>query len=165
MHTIGTQVLVLRLVEASDAPLLFGWRNDAWIVSLSTSRRTLGWEEHEAWFASILDRSRHLLFIVLNDGEIPVGSLRLDWVGTDAAVISIYLMKMYTGKGLGPRAIEAGCRRAFEHWPDLLRILAHVRSDNRPSIRAFVRAKFRPIPGEASCPEGHLALVLGRDDP
>lgn len=153
----------MRPADASDIRLLFDWRNDPWIVSLSTSKRAVTWEEHEAWFESVLDHSRHLVFIVLSDDGIPAGSLRLD-LNNAEAVISIHLARSYTGIGLGPRAIEVGCRRAFEHWPTLSRIIAYIRNDNQSSIKAFTRASFRPSPGETSCPQDHVALVHGRDD-
>jgi RimJ/RimL family protein N-acetyltransferase len=153
----------MRPADASDIRTLFDWRNDPWIVSVSTTGRAVTWEEHQAWFPSVLDRSRHLLFIIHTDEGIPAGSLRLDRKGADA-VVSIYLMKPYTGIGLGPRAIKAGCQKAFEHWPVLERIVAYVRSDNRPSVNAFSRAMFHHSPEEATSPPGHVALVRMRGD-
>jgi RimJ/RimL family protein N-acetyltransferase len=101
------------------------------------------------------------LFIVQTDEGIPAGSLRLDRKGAEA-IISIYLMKPYTGMGLGSRAIDMGCRRAFEHWPMLERIIALIRVENQPSVAAFARASFRPARDEVSCPEAHVAMVRGR---
>jgi RimJ/RimL family protein N-acetyltransferase len=156
------QSRLLRPAEASDIRLLFEWRNEPWIVLLSTSQRAISWAEHEDWFNMALDSSQHLLFIVHTDEGIPAGSLRLDRKESDAT-ISIYLMKPYTGAGLGPRAIDAGCRSAFEHWPALKRIVAYIRDDNQPSRKAFTRASFHPAAADLDCPPDHVALARGRE--
>jgi RimJ/RimL family protein N-acetyltransferase len=153
----------LRPADASDIGTLFQWRNDPWIVSVSTSGREVTWEEHTSWFASVLDQSHHLLFIIQTDEGTPAGSLRLDRKGADA-IISIYLMQPYTGMGLGPRAIDLGSRRAFEHWPMLERVIALIRVENRRSVAAFTRVSFRPAEDEVSCPEAHVAMVRERDE-
>jgi RimJ/RimL family protein N-acetyltransferase len=156
---------LLRLAEAADGSRVFAWRNDPWIVSLSTSRQTVTPEEHAAWFPSALDRARHLLFIIhAEDGE-PAGTLRLDRNGEETAVLTVYLLRQHTGRGLGPRAITAACGEAFSRWSGLTRVIAHVRSDNQPSLKAFARAGFQPAPGEAECPPDHVALVHRRGSP
>src|SRR5262245_18456396 len=153
---------LLQLAEADDARRVFAWRNDPWIVSLSTSRREVSWEEHRRWFPTVLDRSRHLLFLVSGEGGEQAGTVRVDRQG-EAAVVTIYLLRPFTGRGLGPRALRAACQEAFRRWPDLARVVAHVRSDNEPSLKAFARVGFAPAGGgEADCPEGHTALVLHR---
>jgi RimJ/RimL family protein N-acetyltransferase len=145
-----------------DLETVFGWRNSPWIVAISTSRREVTWDEHVAWFQSILDRSQHLLFILEVEPDGPVGSLRLDLRGEETADISVYLLQPFTGRGLGTKAIIAGCEAAFAHWPALRQVVADVRCDNRPSIKAFTRALFVPSGPESRMPDGHLRLVRAR---
>jgi UDP-2,4-diacetamido-2,4,6-trideoxy-beta-L-altropyranose hydrolase len=160
--TTTAQEFLLRQADTSDIRRLFEWRNDPWIVSMSTTRREVTWEEHQAWFNSVLDRSKHLLFIIHADDATPVGSVRLDRVGSEA-VVSVYLLKPFTGVGLGPRAIEEGCRNAFEDWPELTRVIAYIRTDNQRSKKAFTRVLFQPCLDAIECPDGHVALVRRRD--
>ena len=154
--------LRLRLAKEDDVHTIFTWRNDPWVVSRSANRRGVTWEEHSKWFASVLDCKSHLLFIVQTNGCLSVGTARLDRAGNDVAILTIYLLEIYTGQGLGPRAIEAACREAFERWDWLDRILAYVHRDNEPSQKAFARSGFHGRPPDHQCPEQHLELVRAR---
>jgi RimJ/RimL family protein N-acetyltransferase/SAM-dependent methyltransferase len=154
-------VSLLRPVEPSDVRLIFEFRNDPWIVSLSTNRREITWEEHTAWFAQVLDESRHLLFIIQAEGD-PAGAVRLDRIDDATARISVYLLRPFTGRGLGPQAVKAACASAFRRWPWLKRVVAHIHLDNEASCKAFSRIGFVPAVPDASSPAGHLTLVLPR---
>lgn len=148
----------LRPATPEDADRVFTWRNDPWIVSLSTSRSTVAWREHQAWFGQMMDRSCHLLFIV-NDAEgTPSGTVRVDRTVPGEAVITIYLMRDYTGRGMGPQAIALACRAAHEMWPDLIQVMARIRADNGPSIKAFTRAGFQ-LAASVERPRDHVAMV------
>jgi RimJ/RimL family protein N-acetyltransferase/SAM-dependent methyltransferase len=149
----------LRPAEGSDEQLVFQWRNDPWIVSLSTNRRRVSREEHAAWFRSVLGSPERLLFIVESGDGTPAGTVRLDRERQDAAVLTIYLIRSFTGRGLGPRAIEAACRASFQAWPLLDRIVAYIRADNQASRKAFARSGFSPGPVGDSTPEGHVEVV------
>lgn len=153
---------LLRLAEASDGDLVFRWRNDPWIVSLSTSRREVTREEHRSWFGSALDRDRHLLFIVLSEGQTPAGTVRLDLVDA-AAVLTIYLLRPFTGRALGPRAIEEACRAGFAHWPQLMQIEAYVRSENLPSIKTFRRTGFEVAGVEGDGESQHVRMLRRKE--
>jgi len=150
---------LLRFAEARDADTVFAWRNDPWIVSLSLSGRAVTPAEHHAWFPSALDRTDHLLFVVQSDGA-EVGTARLDRAGPEASV-TIYLLRPHTGRGLGPRAIDAACRQAFTHWPDVSRIRASIRRGNLASGKAFRRAGF-VIDETGQHPE-HLEMIRVRE--
>jgi spore coat polysaccharide biosynthesis protein SpsF len=151
---------LVRLAEVHDADTIFAWRNDPWIVSLSLSQRAITLAEHHAWFTSALDRTAHLLFVVLGDDGAEVGSARLDRTGPEASV-TIYLLRHQTGRGLGPRAIDAVCRQAFAHWPDVTLIRASIRRDNLVSVKAFRRAGF--VMDEARHGTDHFEMIRVRE--
>jgi RimJ/RimL family protein N-acetyltransferase len=143
--------------------MVFAWRNDPWIISRGTSGKEVSWKEHSAWFASTLDRTRHLLFIILSDHQVPAGTVRVDRVTEEAAVLAIYLLEAFTGRGLGPRAIEEACQSAFAHWPLLKRISAQIQNTNRPSIKAFARTGFQVDSSSPSSPQDHVVMVRSRE--
>jgi RimJ/RimL family protein N-acetyltransferase len=156
---------VLRLAGAGDARLVYEWRNDPWIVSLSTSRRPVTWQDHQGWFTTVLERpDLYLLFIIHTPDGTPAGTVRLDREGEDA-VVTIYLLRQFTGRGLGPRALDLACGDAFRHWPAVSRIRAYVRAGNQPSLKAFARAGFAGDDADPGCPAEHLALVRPREAP
>jgi SAM-dependent methyltransferase len=132
---------ILRLAGPDDANKIFAWRNDPWIVSLSLSRKHVSADEHRVWFSSAIDRSVHLLFVVRTDEGVEAGTARVD-LRAPEALITIYLLRQFTGRGLGPRAIDAACRRAFAEWPDVVAIRACIRTENEASMKAFRRAGF-----------------------
>lgn len=72
------------------------------------------------------------------------------------------MLNEYTGQGLGPRAIEESSRRAFCSWPELERILAYVRSDNHPSLKAFDKVGFQ-LSEHLARPAGYRVLARNRD--
>jgi UDP-2,4-diacetamido-2,4,6-trideoxy-beta-L-altropyranose hydrolase len=155
---MAAETIALRPAEAGDSDLVLGWRNDPFIMARGSSQRSVGATEHRAWFAaSIADRNRRLW--IVNAGEDPAGLVRFDRVGLDA-VVSVYLVERYCGRGLGVAAIRQGSRLALDAWP-IERIIAYVRTDNDSARRAFVRAGFA-LEAIDSCPSGHVALVLRR---
>ena len=151
---------LLRFAQARDADTIFAWRNDPWIVSLSLSGRAVTPAEHHAWFPSALDRTAHLLFVVQSDDGAEVGTARLDRADPEASV-TIYLLRPHTGRGLGPRAIDAACRQAFTHWPDVTVIRASIRRGNLASVKAFRRAGF--VMDEARHFPDHLEMIRVRE--
>lgn len=136
---------LLRPISEEDSDIIFQWRNDPWIRSLGSGNdRAVSREEHSLWFQRIRDNTHHLLFIVQTREGRPIGTVRFDR-DNEQAIISIYLMKDHTGRGIGPRAIEDGCLRAFACWSSLQRVVARIRNNNEPSIKAFDRAGFIPF--------------------
>lgn len=141
----------LRPAVAGDAGMLLAWRNDPWIVALSAGRRTVAPDEHAAWFQSALDRTRRLLYIVQAGGE-PVGTVRFDHAG-EHAVATIFLLRNFTGRGIGVAALTSACREAANRWPDVRTIVARIRRDNVVSQKAFAKAGFARTPAPNEDPE------------
>ena len=52
--------LSLRLATLKDREKVFAWRNDPWIISLSSSRRGVEWDEHCGWFDRVSNAIRDL---------------------------------------------------------------------------------------------------------
>src|SRR5690349_23170939 len=105
--------LRLRVAQMDDAQRVFVWRNDPWIISLSTSQRMVTWEEHLAWFRKVLATDRHLLLIIEIEEGLGIGTVRLDRVDALRATLTVYLLRDFTGQGLGVKAIMSGSARAF----------------------------------------------------
>ena len=79
----------LRKAIKNDIDMIFRWRNDPWIVSLSTSRKTVTWEKHVQWFNNILVDDSRLLYIIESQENELIGVVRLDKDDEQYAVISI----------------------------------------------------------------------------
>lgn len=141
----STMSLKLRLATTEDTKTIFLWRNDPWIVSLSASQRTVSWEEHIRWFTKVLNQDNHLLFVIEFKPNNGIGSIRLDYEQNQRAIVTIYILRPFVGRGLGVVALSEACHLGFSHWSSLLSIHAYIRSDNSPSIRAFSKAGFNHV--------------------
>ena len=155
----AAETVSLRPAEPRDRELVFAWRNDPFILARGSTRRNVGPAEHQAWFAATLSNADRRLWIA-SVGTEPAGLIRFDREPADAAVLSVYLVERFCGRGLGVAAIREGARLAFAAWP-IAKIIAFVRTDNEGARRAFVRAGFAPELVE-NCPSAHAALVLRR---
>jgi len=140
---------------------VYAWRNNPWIISLGSSQQAITWEEHREWFQRMLADTRHLLLIIESDGGVGAGTVRLDRTDEQRAVVTIYLLHEFTGRGLGVQALSDACLLSFTRWP-IETIHAYIREDNRPSLSAFAKAGFVDTGHAPDCPAGHCEMVLHR---
>lgn len=152
--------VALRPAEAEDAEILLRWRNLPSIVALSSTQRPVTTEEHAFWYADTLNGGKRRLFIVTENAE-PIGQVRFDFLSGSEAEISVYLMGVKTGKGLGVIAIKQACAVLFR-GEQLQRVVAHVRRENKFSISAFRKCGFTPDPYGVQR-SGHSRFVLNRE--
>lgn len=153
--------LRLRPATGDDIRQVFAWRNDPWIVSLGSSRRLVSWEEHAEWFPRVLADPGRLLLICEDEAGVGLGATRLDMVDGDRATVTIYLMREFTGRGLGVQALVQAAALGFARWP-IRAIHAYIRTDNRPSRSAFAKAGFLEIERSPTRPPDHCEMVLPR---
>ena len=133
----------LRPLRGKDLKMLFEWRNNDQIVSLSASQKKVTYSEHQEWFRNILTSDTRKIFIVEHK-KLPIGQIRFDkqLESLDKCEISIYLLSKNQDKGLGSIALNEGIAKIFSVWPELKTIIARVRIDNVRSQFFFTRNKF-----------------------
>lgn len=148
MPTTGEHIH-LRTASSTDLELLFQWRNDPWIISLSESKRPVTMDQHRLWFEKTLTSSHRLLFIVTIAESENAGTVRFDH-NRGECEITVYLMKEFTGRGLGVDAVKAAIPKAFDKWPEASHISANIRPENSPSLRAFKKCGFIEQPSETN---------------
>lgn len=132
----------LRPLVIEDAPLIFQWRNDPFIVALGSRKKQVTWDEHYTWMqATVHSNMRKAFLILLNN--TPIGQVRFDRESSKAnCVISVYLLQDYTGKGLGVASIVEGCSLIREIWSDAQNIYAYVLKGNINAQKAFLKTGF-----------------------
>jgi RimJ/RimL family protein N-acetyltransferase len=148
----------LRPAVLEDAEMVFNWRNDAFIVSLSFSQHTVRWDEHIKWFGETISGNTRKMFIIQN-GDQPIGQVRYDRLDEVNCIISVYLLQEFTGKGYGVKAIRYGCSEIIELW-GFQNTIACVRSDNLRARSAFVKAGFVENKKPKYCPYGQFELIF-----
>lgn len=135
-HTVS-----LRRARAADCMAIHAWRNAGETRSYSADPRPIPLEEHERWFARVLADAATAL-LVAEDGQGPVGVLRYDVRGGEAAV-SVYLVPGKAGRGWGAALLRAGTNWMQEHHPRVKRLRAQISPDNARSLTAFATAGYR----------------------
>lgn len=149
--------LRLRPATAADEEMVFGWRNDPFLVARATSQRTVSRNEHARWFRETVDGAQRRMLIVEVDGQ-PAGQVRFDRMAGGDCVISAYLLEPFTGRGVGVQAIRIGCGDIARTW-NVGRVFACVRHDNPPGRSAFLKAGFLDIEASGCCPPEHYTMV------
>jgi UDP-2,4-diacetamido-2,4,6-trideoxy-beta-L-altropyranose hydrolase len=154
--------IVLRPLKEADCDLLFSWRNDPWIISLSASQQAVEINEHQAWFAKALTRNDMLLRIICNPQGVEMGLVRVARENETEATITVYLMQPFIGEKRGPKAIGQACEFAFAQWPEVQSIHALIRRENTRSINAFLRIGFSQTPVSGEMTDDMVSLCLKR---
>jgi len=138
-------MISIRPLKEHDADLIFKWRNLPSIIQISSSQKEVSWDEHIAWIRASVNNPNRLVYIIEKDGT-GIGQVRFEKDKKDAteAIVSIYLVDNFTGKGIGPVAMALSIKEVFEKWTEVIRILAWVRKENQRSQLFFLKQGFLP---------------------
>jgi RimJ/RimL family protein N-acetyltransferase len=154
--------LVLRPARESDARLLLEWRNDPEARAASRTQEVVPLPDHQRWLGAVLADPDRTLLIAERAGK-PVGTVRFDRRANEAE-ISVAVAPSARGGGLGRRLIAEASELELEARPQLDRIVAAVRRENRRSAGVFERAGFTLVASDDEA-DSLLTLVLHRRRP
>ena len=130
----------LRVADEADSGRLLAWRNDPDTRRWSRSQDEVSADEHRRWLERVLSDPGQRLWIAEADG-VPVGQLRLTREPDDAAELHVTVAPEARGRGLGSEIIIEAAARGLADTA-VHRLIAHVKSGNEQSRRAFARAGF-----------------------
>lgn len=141
--------LKLRPIESSDMLTILAWSNDPETRKQSFNSSPISVEEHKAWFSRKLMEiaSNQCFFYILENDNIPVGSIRLDSV-TDTEstyIISYMISPAHRGFGFGSQIIKSLIELLDEGSiiPKPIYLNAYVKSSNIFSQRCFQKLNFK----------------------
>jgi len=154
MHLKGEK-LRLRRAREEDCKLLWKWANDPEVRAMSFSSSPIAWEEHVEWFKRKLHSSNCVIFIGLDENDIPVGQVRFDIINNRDAEININVDRSKRGQGYGGYLIKKSVEKLF-HNSGIKFVHAFIKPENITSIKAFESAKF--IKYGIKSKKGNLAL-------
>ena len=129
-------VFLLQKLEKKHVKLIFDWANDSEVRKNSLNSEPILWDNHLEWFSSKLSNPDSRIFIFEN-GNIPVGQVRIDKNSEDSWLIDYSVDNNQRGKGYGFLMINALIRR-YEN----LKFLAIVKNENIASKRVFEKLGF-----------------------
>lgn len=138
------QDLRLRKVKINDKNDLFAWRNDPVARSMSFNTEPLGIKEHEDWFKKMLKSKKKVLYIGETSGHKKAGVISFNNIGQNRYEINVNVAPDCRGIGLGTLMIKEGSYKLISE-NKAKEILARVKLENMPSIKAFSKAGFIKI--------------------
>ena len=127
---------MLRPFDPDDSSFLFGLVNQESIRQSSFDSEEVSPSDHLEWIAKGGDRRRIWIFEV--DG-IPVGQCRLD-SSQLGEILSYSIDEAFRGKGYGNEMLSLVVKSTFSHQS---RLIAFVKPENEPSIKALKSAGFQ----------------------
>lgn len=144
LHVIGNMGcsgIVMRVANANDSAKLFEWRNHPSIRSVSRNSGPITWNDHQKWFASVMNSNDRVLLIGMDDKD-PVGVVRFD-KQEEVAEVSIYLVPDANHSGRGRNLLLSAERWIKGKRHDIKYIRASVLDGNEPSQRLFLGADYQ----------------------
>lgn len=138
----------VRLCEAQlkDEDFFLRLRNEAGTRKASFSPDRIPAAVHHRWFGPMLRSEDAKLFILMKSRR-PVGVLRLNRVNRQITEIHLSIHPRWRRMGFACDAVSQAIEkmRSAPLW-DFHRVIAHIKQDNRASIRLFEKLDFRPYP-------------------
>lgn len=155
MHMKGEK-LRLRRVREEDRKLLWEWANDPVVREASFNTDSIPWETHIIWFNKKIADSNCLIFVFFNDEDTPVGQMRFETSGREAES-NVSVSASHRSIGYGSQMIQMASQRLFRET-GVKKIYAHIKPENKASIRAFKKAGYKPA--KTISLKGHRALQM-----
>jgi UDP-2,4-diacetamido-2,4,6-trideoxy-beta-L-altropyranose hydrolase len=134
----ATTRLLARRATIADEVLLLRWANDPTTRAMAFHTAPIGARTHHEWLQARLASSDCRLFIVEAENGIPVGQVRFDQTA-EGCVISYSMDRIFRGKGLGTRVVEAAISASPAQDAALI---ARIRPENVKSRRVLEKLGF-----------------------
>lgn len=146
--------LTLRSATMDDCRMLWEWRNDPLVRSVSFSSDEIPFESHSQWFSKRLEAENCLIQIAESVNGEAIGQVRFDLNNDGSTEISISVTGEHRSAGYGSKLIRTatewmlGSHRAKQ-------VVAAIKEDNVASQRAFEKAGYQRIADN----DGHRQYV------
>lgn len=126
---------------AEDRRYVWEVNNDPSVRERAINTKSIPWEEHVEWYEDVMSDPGRLLFVTQYEGR-DCGVVRYDLDDEAAeAEITIALQEEFRGKHIGRSVIELTSSSILERR-SVETVVAHVRPDNEPSLKAFRSAGY-----------------------
>jgi len=135
-------VLTFREADMQDCEQVLAWRNDPMTRFYSLNPKEIAEAEHLVWYQNSLAIPERKMLIIL-DGCMAIGVLRLDLRDADRLEVSINLAPEARNRGYGTSALQEICQPVKKWFPRARLVEARIKSNNAASIRVFAKAGFQ----------------------
>lgn len=155
-------MLKTRSASEHDCRRLWRWVNDPDVRRWSFDSDPIEWDAHVAWFREKRADPNCWLYVIVDETDEPFGLVRLD-VGAEAsAEVAVSIARDRRGRGYGAEALRLACARFFAD-SRARQVVAHIKPDNEPSIRAFEATGFTRQGTTQVKGQEALCMILARE--
>ncbi len=151
---LDPQSITLREAVPDDSRDIWSWWNDPVTRKMMRKNDPVPWEEHEAWFAGVLNDPNRILCV----GEVggrKFGVIRFDLRAEQEYEVSINFNPEFRGRGLAAAFMQR-CIDYLQSHKEVAKLWAGCKAVNAPSKRTFERAGFVFRPNKAYNDIGEL---------
>ncbi|MDX7784989.1 MULTISPECIES: UDP-2,4-diacetamido-2,4,6-trideoxy-beta-L-altropyranose hydrolase [Aeromonas] len=131
----------LRPVSIDDTLLIYQWQSDPITRRYALNPNPPSWVEHKSWMEKKIQCQQDYFFLIINaESSEPCGAVRLDELGTDNYLISIFVAPNKHGQGIGLTGLKL-----LDRCLPKIRIHATVLTENIASQRLFSNAGYQQV--------------------
>lgn len=131
--------VTIRPAEKADLLKVFELANDPVVRANSFYSDKISLNEHRNWYVTKLNDPNFLLLIFENKGRF-VGQVKFDM--EDEIIIGVSLTPEFRGMRLSPMLLKKGLKFLKSYRPQVTDVIACIKKDNIPSVKAFKRSGF-----------------------
>lgn len=129
-----------------DCNLVYNLSNEQEVRANSFNTALIEYSNHVAWYNRILTDENVLFFLLFEDNDF-IGQIRFsrETKESDSCIISLSITKQFRGKGIGSAFLQKGIGEMNKTWPDIKKIIAEVKDENKASNALFIKEGFELI--------------------
>lgn len=129
--------------KTKDALFFLKVRNQPAVREASFQTSIIKRHGHLEWYKRAL-RDKETALFVIHRGKKSAGTLRLNRVSSETAEIHLALLDSMRGQGVGTEAVRNAVKWAAKqkNW-NIKYIQAHIKKENKASVRCFEKAGFK----------------------
>lgn len=130
-----------RRATPEDVELYYSWVNDDQVRNNSFSTSIVSYSEHCHWFYTNLKSEQSLMYLITTRANVAVASVRF-LKKENEAFLSYLIDSKFRGLGLSKHIVKEGVSLFFREELKIDKIVALVKPENVPSIKAFLANEF-----------------------
>jgi len=127
-------------VNLDHEKILYKWHNLKTVLKSSLKGKKISYKEHSEWFLQQL-QSKNIIKMIYSNKN-PIGVIRLEKQNS-FFLLSYMIAPKYRRKGFAFEAIKQII--SDSKYEKIKKIVAIVKKDNIPSIKIFLKLKFKQI--------------------
>jgi ribosomal protein S18 acetylase RimI-like enzyme len=130
----------MRIARVEDIHSVFELSNELDVRENSFHHEKIKYRSHKKWFLNKITDNNVLFLVSLVNGDF-AGQVRFE-ITTDESLISLSVVNNFRGKGVGSFLIKEGLKQLKQVKPEVKKVFAYVKEDNKASVRLFKKNGF-----------------------